>query len=119
MTRIPQSTISAIDNDRVRLGVDRAKVIARALKCHPAVVVFPGWEVGKELKKAAWLMNGAPTPDTVYFFMQVGKLRAVALPGLRNVNFETGKRGASAVFPDGTICPKPIVSAMASLLDRA
>ncbi len=45
---IPQSTISAIENDRVRLGVDRAKVLARALKCHPAVLVFPGWDVAIE-----------------------------------------------------------------------
>ena len=44
-TGIPQSTISAIENDRVRLGVERAKVLARALHCHPAVLVFPGWEV--------------------------------------------------------------------------
>ncbi len=43
-TGIPQATISAIENDRVRLGVERAKVLARALKCHPAVLVFPGWE---------------------------------------------------------------------------
>jgi len=43
-TRIPQATLSAIENDRVRLGVERAKVIARALKCHPAVLLFPGWE---------------------------------------------------------------------------
>ena len=43
-TGIPQSTISAIENDRIRLGVERAKVLARALKCHPAVLVFPGWE---------------------------------------------------------------------------
>ena len=48
MTRIPQSTLSAIENDRVNLGVERAKVLARALKCHPAVLVFPGWEVDKE-----------------------------------------------------------------------
>jgi transcriptional regulator with XRE-family HTH domain len=41
---IPQATLSAIENDRVRLGVERAKVLARALKCHPAVLVFPGWE---------------------------------------------------------------------------
>ena len=45
---IPQSTISAIENDRVRLGVERAKVLARALKCHPAVLVFPGWDVASE-----------------------------------------------------------------------
>jgi transcriptional regulator with XRE-family HTH domain len=48
LTGIPQSTISAIENDKVNLGVERAKVIARALKCHPAVLVFPGWEVRQE-----------------------------------------------------------------------
>jgi transcriptional regulator with XRE-family HTH domain len=48
LTGIPQSTISSIENDRVRLGVERAKVIARALKCHPAVLVFPGWDLDKE-----------------------------------------------------------------------
>jgi len=47
-TGIPQSTISAIENDRVNLGVERSKVIARALRCHPAVLVFPGWDVKKE-----------------------------------------------------------------------
>jgi transcriptional regulator with XRE-family HTH domain len=44
-TGIPQTTISAIENGRVNLGVERAKVLARALKCHPAVLVFPGWEM--------------------------------------------------------------------------
>jgi len=48
LTGIPQTTISAIENDRVRLGVERAKVLARALKCHPGVLVFPGWELPKE-----------------------------------------------------------------------
>jgi len=47
-TGIPQSTLSAIENDRVNLGVERAKMLARALKCHPAVLVFPGWDVGGE-----------------------------------------------------------------------
>ncbi len=48
LTGIPQSTISAIENDRVQLGVERAKVLAKALKCHPAVLVFPGWKVEQE-----------------------------------------------------------------------
>ena len=48
LTGIPQSTISAIENDRVNLGVERAKVLARALRCHPAVLVFPGWDVDAE-----------------------------------------------------------------------
>ncbi|MGH8752004.1 MAG: helix-turn-helix domain-containing protein [Burkholderiales bacterium] len=50
-TGIPQATLSAIENDRVRLGLERAKVLARALKCHPAVLVFPGWE--SQLESAA------------------------------------------------------------------
>ena len=44
-TGIPQPTISAIENGRIRLGVERAKMLARALTCHPAVLVFPGWEI--------------------------------------------------------------------------
>jgi transcriptional regulator with XRE-family HTH domain len=42
---IPQTTLSSIENGRVNLGVERAKVIARALRCHPAVLVFPGWQI--------------------------------------------------------------------------
>ena len=48
LTGIPQATLSAIENGRVNLGVERAKVLARALKSHPAVLVFPGWEVPLE-----------------------------------------------------------------------
>ena len=48
LTGIPQTTISAIENDRVRLGVERAKVLDRALKVHPGVIVFPGWELPTE-----------------------------------------------------------------------
>jgi transcriptional regulator with XRE-family HTH domain len=47
LTGIPQSTISGIENDRINLGVERAKTLARALQCHPAVLVFPGWEIDK------------------------------------------------------------------------
>lgn len=48
LANIPQSTISAIENDRVNLGIERAKSLARALRCHPAVLVFPGWDVESE-----------------------------------------------------------------------
>jgi transcriptional regulator with XRE-family HTH domain len=48
LTGIPQSTISAIENDRVKLGVEPAKVLARALKCHPAVLLFPAWDIHQE-----------------------------------------------------------------------
>ena len=46
---IPQSTISAIERNRVNLGVERAKVLARALRCHPAVLVFPNWDIESEI----------------------------------------------------------------------
>ena len=42
---IPQTTISGIENGRVNLGVERAKTLAAALRCHPAVLVFPGWQL--------------------------------------------------------------------------
>ena len=45
LSGIPQSTLSAIENNRVNLGVERAKVLAKALRCHPAVLVFPGWDL--------------------------------------------------------------------------
>ena len=48
LSGIPQSTISAIENDRINLGVERAKTLARVLECHPAVLVFPGWEAESE-----------------------------------------------------------------------
>ena len=48
LTGIPQATLSAIENDRVRLGVERAKVLAQALQCHPAVLVLPGWEIARD-----------------------------------------------------------------------
>lgn len=48
LTGIPQSTISAIERNRINVGVERAKVLARALRCHPAVLVYPGWDVVAE-----------------------------------------------------------------------
>jgi transcriptional regulator with XRE-family HTH domain len=51
LTGIPQAAISAIENGRVNLGVECAKVLAHALKCHPAVLVFPGWDAS-ELRAA-------------------------------------------------------------------
>lgn len=38
---IPQSTLSGIETRRLNLGVERAKTLATALRCHPAVLVFP------------------------------------------------------------------------------
>ena len=41
---IPQAAISALENGRLSLGLERAKKLARALKVHPAVIAFPDWD---------------------------------------------------------------------------
>lgn len=46
---LKQATISGLENDRITLGLDRAKAIARALKVHPSVLAFPSWNVDEEL----------------------------------------------------------------------
>lgn len=48
LSGIPEATSSAIERDRVNLGDERAKFLARALRCHPAVLVFPGWDHSSE-----------------------------------------------------------------------
>jgi transcriptional regulator with XRE-family HTH domain len=48
MAGIPQRTISAIENDRGKLGVERARVLDFALKVHPGAPVFPGRELPQE-----------------------------------------------------------------------
>lgn len=44
-TKIPQSTISGLESNRIALGVERAKKLAIALKVHPAVLLFPQWDI--------------------------------------------------------------------------
>ena len=47
LSGLPQSTISGMESGRINIGVERAKVLAKALRIHPAVIVFPGWETEK------------------------------------------------------------------------
>lgn len=47
-TGLTQATISGIENGRISLGVERAKNLARALKVHPSVLLFPGWDTDRE-----------------------------------------------------------------------
>ena len=48
---VPQSTIAAVERDRIRLGVERAKRLAAALGIHPATLLFPDWD--REVKRYA------------------------------------------------------------------
>ena len=40
---LKQSTVSALEHDRITLGVDRAKVLAICFKVHPGLLAFPSW----------------------------------------------------------------------------
>jgi transcriptional regulator with XRE-family HTH domain len=50
LTGIPQSTISAIQNDRVSIGVARAKVLARASSVTPQCLFSPAGLLGNNLR---------------------------------------------------------------------
>ncbi len=41
---LTQSTISSLESDRIKLGVERARVLAKVLHVHPAVLLFPDWK---------------------------------------------------------------------------
>ena len=49
---ILQATISSIETGRVTLGAERAEKLARALRVHPAVLLWPNWDVKVEAKRA-------------------------------------------------------------------
>lgn len=45
MVGIPQSNISAIENDIVHLGRERALAFSKALHVHPSVLLFPDFDI--------------------------------------------------------------------------
>ena len=49
---IPQPTISSIESGRVTLGAERAEKLARALRVHPAVLLWPNWNEDAAPKRA-------------------------------------------------------------------
>jgi len=45
LTGMSQSNISAIENGARHVGRERAIVLAKALKVHPAVILFPDFDI--------------------------------------------------------------------------
>lgn len=43
LTGLKQATISSLENDRVTMGIDRAKILATTLKVHPGLLAFADW----------------------------------------------------------------------------
>ena len=50
---VPQPTISSIESGRVTLGAERAEKLARALRVHPAVLLWPQWDADAESGRRA------------------------------------------------------------------
>jgi transcriptional regulator with XRE-family HTH domain len=48
-----QPTLSGIERGKIAVGVERAERLARALKVHPAVLLWPNWDVEAESKRSA------------------------------------------------------------------
>lgn len=44
LSGLKQGTISFLENDRITLGIDRAKMLASVLKVHPGLLAFADWE---------------------------------------------------------------------------
>lgn len=47
ITGITQSNISSLETDARQIGRERALVLAKALKVHPAVILFPDYDVAE------------------------------------------------------------------------
>lgn len=43
MTGLKQTTISSLENDKITMGISRAKMLASALKVHPGLLAFADW----------------------------------------------------------------------------
>ena len=43
-TGLKQNTVSVIEKNKANIGVERAKVLAKALHVHPSTIVFSDWE---------------------------------------------------------------------------
>jgi addiction module RelE/StbE family toxin len=54
---VSQTTISALEKGRILLGVRRAERLARAMKVHPAVLLYPNWRADSEEMEGAELLR--------------------------------------------------------------
>ena len=47
LTGISQSNLSAMETETRQIGRERALVLAKALKVHPAVILFPDFDINE------------------------------------------------------------------------
>lgn len=44
LSGLKQATLSSLEHDRISMGIDRAKILAIALKIHPSTLAFADWD---------------------------------------------------------------------------
>lgn len=49
LTGLKQATISSLENDRITMGIDRAKTLASALNVHPGPLAFADWNSAESI----------------------------------------------------------------------
>jgi transcriptional regulator with XRE-family HTH domain len=49
MSGLKQGTISSLENNRVTMGIDRARVLAEILGVHPGILAFADWKPAKSV----------------------------------------------------------------------
>lgn len=47
--KMTQANISSMESGRQQIGRDRALALAKALKVHPAVIMFPNYQIEKNV----------------------------------------------------------------------
>lgn len=48
-SRMTQANISSMESGRQQIGRDRAIVLAKALKVHPSVIMFPNYQIERNV----------------------------------------------------------------------
>jgi len=49
LTGLKQGTISSLEHDRITLGIDRSKILAKALSVHPGLLAFADWDLAQSV----------------------------------------------------------------------
>ncbi len=49
LTGLKQATISSLENDRITMGIERAKSLALVLNVHPGLLAFADWDIKKSV----------------------------------------------------------------------
>lgn len=49
LTGLKQTTISSLENDRITMGINRAKNLASVLNVHPGLLAFADWNSAKSV----------------------------------------------------------------------